>query len=138
MAANTNPIFTLTPNIGFGTAISAAANDFTGVSVNYVAAFTAGANGSYIERIRCKPVGTNSQSAAFRIFINNGATHATAGNNTFYGEISLPIIAIVATGANAELDYWMNIAIPAGYVIYIGLSQAVDTGWMPTVIGGDY
>jgi hypothetical protein len=74
MAANTQPVFTLTPDVandhgttvggGFGTA---AANDFTGVSANYVLEHTAGANGSFVEKLRFKALGTNATTVA-RIF----------------------------------------------------------------------
>lgn len=97
MAANTSPIYTLTPDTstngttGAGSTMTTAAADYTGISANYVLEHTAGANGSYVERLRFKALGTNVPSVA-RVFLNNGSTPGTATNNQFYGEVSLPTI----------------------------------------------
>lgn len=137
MPANTAPIYSLTPNIGLGSAITAAAADYTGVSVNYQLNYTAGANGSYVERMRLKAVGTNVAAVA-RIFINNGADHTVATNNTFYGEITLPATTGVTNAGTIDVDYPLGFPLPAGYKIYVGLGAAVASGWTPTTLGGDY
>lgn len=144
MAANTNPIFSLSgdvsynSSVGMSQAVTAAANDYTGIGANNTLCFTADAtNGSYVSRIRFKATGTNVASVA-RIFINNGATNATATNNAFYGEISLPATTASATAATIEIDYPLGFALPAGFRLYWGLATAVAAGWVATVIGGKY
>ena len=61
------------------------------------------------------------------------------GNQFLYGEISLPLIsAASATTAFSDIDYPMNIALPAGYHVYVGLGTTVASGWQVTGIGGTY
>ena len=144
MPANFNPIFTISPDVsnngttGFGGTISAAANDYTGVSANYVLVHTAGANGSYVKKLRVKAIGTNSAAGVLRIFINNGSVNTTATNNIFYGELSLPITTAVTTSATVDLEYPMDIQLDAGYRIYVGLGAAATTGWVCTAVAAQY
>jgi hypothetical protein len=144
MPANFDPIFTRVGDVsnngttGMNQLVTSAANDYTGAGVNNSLIFTADAtNGSYVQRIRFKAGGTNIASVA-RIFINNGSTPGTASNNVFYGEVSLPATTAIATAATVEIDYSMNIALPAGFRLYFGLGTAVASGWVATVIGGKY
>jgi hypothetical protein len=145
MTANTSPIYTLTPDVSsnngstvggsFGTA---AANDFTGVSANYVLEHTAGANGSYVEKLRFKPLGTNIAGVA-RIFLNNGSTPGTAANNTFFGEVSLPATtSSTSSPTGPDVDYVMNIRLPAGWRIYVGSPAALASGWNCVAVAGQY
>lgn len=143
MPANVNPIYTVTPDVskdnatGMSALITAAAADYTGVSVNYVLVHTAGANGSYIRRLRLKAGGTNA-AAVLRVFINNGALQTTATNNEFYGEIGLPVTTASATAATVDIDYPMDIQLRSGQRIYVGLGAAVSAGWAVTAIAGQY
>jgi hypothetical protein len=103
MVANTSPIFTIRADLstdgttGMGSAITAAANNYTGADANNALVFTAGADGSYIRRLHFKAIGTNVQTVA-RIFINNGSANTTAANNRLFDDIQLP-----ATSASAML-----------------------------------
>jgi len=118
--------------------VTAAANDYTGAGANNSLIFTADAtDGSFVQRIRFKAGGTNVASVA-RIFLNNGSANTSAGNNVFYGEISLPATTAIATAATIEIDYPLNFALPAGFRIYFGLGTAVSAGWVATVIAGKY
>lgn len=142
--ANTAPIFSKQPAIGLsgdtviGTALVA---DYTGIDADYKLVFTADAtNGSFVQRIRFKAKGTNAVSVA-RIFINNGTgANTTATNNSFYGEISLPATTSSTTVATVDMDYVMNFGLTAGQKIYVGISaaSALASGWVCTVIAGDY
>lgn len=60
------------------------------------------------------------------------------GNTKFYGEVSLPATTISATSATSDIDYPMNIAVPPGWVVYIGLGTTVAAGWVVVPIGGNY
>jgi len=113
---------------------------FDGSDAAAVLVFTAGTNGSFIQRARlkcCAITGTSSASV-MRFFINNGSTQGTAVNNCYFGEVSLPASAYVITAGTVEIDYPFNIALPAGYKIYCGLGTAVTTGWSVMIIGSDY
>jgi hypothetical protein len=75
MAANTSPIFTLTPEFqSGGTLTTGALLDYTGQHIMNTVLFNADdTNGSFVQKIRCKALGTNTASN-LRIFINNGKT----------------------------------------------------------------
>jgi hypothetical protein len=144
MAGNTDPIFSKAGDVSTNNsttvsqAILTAANDFTGAGANNVLVFTAGANGAYVQRLRLKAAGTNVASV-MRIFINNGSIHTTAANNTFYGEIALPITTSNAVGITApDLDYPLNFALNASFTIWVGLGTTVAAGWFVTAIAGQY
>ncbi len=61
--------------------------------------------------------------------------------NMFIGEVSLPASTGSNVTAGVEIDYPLNIALPPGYRIFIGMhSGAVSlaSGWVVTVFGGKY
>ena len=142
MAANTAPIYSKTPalNVGGATIGTSIISDYDGTGANNVLIFTADAtNGSFIQRLRFKSKGTNAISVA-RIFLNNGSTNTSAANNNFYGEISLPATTASTTAATIDIDYPMGFGLEPGWKIYVGISaaSALASGWICTVIGGDY
>lgn len=125
MAANQNPIFTLTPHIGWGSVddnSSATAGPMLTANTNmngtsYVTpVFTAGVNGSYVQRLVARAAGTNVASV-LRVFLNNGSTNATAANNILIAEVSLPATTASAVGALQPIELPFNFALPAGYTI---------------------
>jgi len=144
MPANTKPIFSklgetsTNATTGMSQLVTAAANDYTGISANNTLVFTADAtNGGFIQRLRFKAGGTNTASVA-RIYINNGSANTTATNNSFYGELSMPATTATIVAATIDIDYPMGIALPAGFRVYFGLGTAVAAGWVCTAIGGKY
>jgi hypothetical protein len=143
MAANTNPVYTKKGNLtaNGGTTMVAgmvtATGDYTGASANHVLAFTAGADGAYIKKIKFVATGTNTASVA-RIYLNNGSANTSAGNNQFIGQVSLPATTAINTAATAETEYNLEMMIPATFRIYIGLGTTVAASWIPTCVGGDY
>jgi hypothetical protein len=137
MVANVNPIFPLTPHVSWTDAILTA-NTTKDLSTGTVTlAFTAGADGSFVERITGQALGTNVASLA-RVFLNNGAATTTATNNTFIDQIGLPAITLSENSEVAKVSLSINQAIPAGYRLYIVLGTTVAAGWEFTVWGGDY
>ena len=62
----------------------------------------------------------------------------TVGNSKLYGELTLPATTISATAATVDIDYPMNMALPPGYEVYVGLGTTVAAGWLVLPIGGDY
>jgi len=141
MAGNTTPIFSrigAIGGIGSTTLATVSAADYTGTGTQNISVFTSDAtNGGFVQRIRLKAIGTNVAAVA-RIYINNGSTNGTAANNVFYGEISLPATTAATTAATVDVDYPLNIALPAGYKLYVGLGATVAAGWVATVVAGAY
>lgn len=136
MVANTTPIFSRVPDVQFTPIITAAntAKDGTG-TVNI--AFTAGADGSFLQQLIARPTGTNTASV-MRVFLNNGGATTTATNNTLIGEIGLPAITLSEVAEVSGVGMTFNYAIPAGYRIVVTLGTAVAAGWQATVFAGDY
>jgi hypothetical protein len=146
MAQNTNPIFTLVPDIQWGsvddnsTATAGpilTANTAMNGTGYVTTVFTAGTNGSYVQRLRCKSAGTNTVTV-LRIFINNGSTNATAANNILYDEISLPGTTASTTTAVQAMEIPLSFPLPGGYKINVTLGATTSPGWYVTVLGGDY
>lgn len=143
MPANTDPIWSRIGDIttngttGMPVHVITATGDYTGVSANYVLVHTAGSNGSFVRGIRCTAEGTNTASV-LRIFANNGSTNATATNNAFLGQLSLPLTTATNTAATSEPYYPLNIALPAGFRIYVGVGTTVAAGWMCVCEAGQY
>jgi len=144
MPANIDPIYTKkgvqanNGTTGMNQAVLLAANDFTGISANNSLIFTADAtNGSYVERIILKPIGTNVVSA-MRFFINNGAAVGTATNNTYIGDATLPATTISAVNGMVEVNFYLGFALMPGFKIYMGLATAVAAGWVALPVAGDY
>jgi len=142
MAANNLPIYTKRGDVQWTTNMTAvnATTDLT--SGTLYLAFTADATeGGYVQRIRFKPnnaAGTNNVATVARVWLNNGLTTATAANNTFIDEISLPATTGVAAAALPVYELPLNFAMPPGYIIYVTLGTGVTGGYRATVIGGKY
>ena len=138
MPANTSPIFSIAGEAQWSSEAITAANTTTDLTSGTIyAIFTGGTNGSYIQRIRFRHLGTNVATVA-RVWINNGSTTGTVANNTLWDEITLAAntLSQVAAAINYELPF--GFALPAGYVIYVTLGTAVAAGFKVTIIGGDY
>jgi hypothetical protein len=138
MPANVQPIYTRVPDIQWATSTVLAANttkDLTSGTIYPV--FTAGTEGSFVQRIRFRALGTNVVTVG-RIWINNGSTTGTAANNTLWDEITLNATTGTETAALATQELPLNIGLPPGYVLYVTLGTVVVAGFDVTVIGGDY
>jgi hypothetical protein len=140
MPANVQPIYSKEADVQWTTTAMTALNttkDLTSGTI-YLA-FTADAtNGGFVQRIRFRSLGTSGSATVARIWINNGATTATAANNTLIDEISLPTITNTETAAQSNYELPLNFALSAGYRIYVTLGVAPGAGWQATVFGGKY
>ena len=144
MAANTNPIFPITPKVEWGKLTTAnIAKDGTGTVVTL---FTAGANGARIDQIKVRALGTNV-ATVLRLFINNGSTNTTATNNSLVHEVTIAATTLHETAALTDND--ITIAkgsdvlspipfLPAGYKIQATIGTTIAAGIQVTVSGGDY
>ena len=153
MPANTQPIYTVTPNVGsiiIGTTSAQVKSDGTsagtGTDLMYKA-FTAGANGSFIEKIRFSCVAsaaaTTSVATTLRAYLSTVASPgATANTDTFLiGEVSASAqSASHSTNATNYYEIPVNLAIPTGYYIHVSqhVAQTTNQSWLATVFGGDY
>ena len=99
--------------------------------------FTAGSNGSYVQRLIARPVGTNVASV-LRVFINNGSSNATQANNCLIAEVTLGPSTASAVASLQPVELPLNFALPAGYKIMVTLGTTVAAGYRVSVIGGDY
>jgi hypothetical protein len=141
MPANNQPIFTRTPDVQWTVSAMTVANTTTDLTAGTIyLAFTADTtNGGYVQRVRFRALGTNSNATVARVWVNNGLTTATAANNALFDEITLPTTTVSQQAAQANYELPLNFALPAGYGIYITLGTAPSSaGWDATVIGGKY
>lgn len=144
MPANTSPIYTLTPRKSWGKA-TAADTTQDGTSAGVVSVFTAGANGSYIRSFTFQPISTSgsttTNTAAGRIYINNGSSIGTATNNVLEFEIQLgaTVVNLTATAPAFNIVVPYFIQIPINYVVAFGCTSfASNTQWNCIATGGDY
>lgn len=141
MAANTVPIFPLTPNPGVMNVLLSTAMTNTKAYDGTEAAgtamalcLTAGTNGARIDSLAVQLTSTNGATASgttaatvVRFWINNAGVNTTATNNQLLGEVAIAAATVVAlaTGTNPVYTVAINKAIPAGYKIYAGATVAV-------------
>jgi len=137
MPANTSPIYPLTPFNTWGLITTAnTAKDGTGTVVTV---YTATTNGAKPEAIHFRASGTNVATVC-RIFINNGSTNATAGNNSLFAEITLPATTLSEVSALADMRYQFpdNFRLPNGYKINLTIGTTTATNIHCTCYGADY
>lgn len=138
MAANTAPIFSLLGDIEWGTTAITTANTAKDGTGTVLTCFTADVtNGGFVQRIRFRSAGTNISTVA-RVFINNGSTNTTPGNNILYDEITLTATTISEVGAQPVYELPLNFALPPGYKLNVTLGTTVAAGYYVSVIGGKY
>ena len=81
---------------------------------------------------------TNTYTQITPVGTRDNLTTSVNNNNSFYGEVSLPATTAAAAAATVEVDYPMNVALPPGYRIVVGLGTTVAAGWQCLAIGGEY
>ena len=144
MPANTTPIFPLTPATNWGTITTAnTAKDGTGTVTTI---FTAGANGSRIDQIKIRPLGTNVQTVV-RFFLNNGSANSSAANNSLIHEYTVLATTVTETAAQVDIDLLIDKGdslivpipfLPAGYKINITVGTTIAAGLSVVCHGGNY
>ena len=135
MAANTKPIYPLTPVIGMSTIATAnTAKDGTGTVVTL---FTAGTDGGRVDKIKVRPTGTSVQTV-LRVFLNNGLTNATPANNTLYMERTIPAYTLSETTEQLDIAVQLDVALPAGWKVNCAIGTTVASALALTCEGGNY
>ena len=85
MSGNASPIYSRVGLVDGGLILTTAAADYTGQNINNGEAFVADpTNGSFLQRLRFKALGTNIPSVA-RIYVNNGSGHLAASISAVSG-----------------------------------------------------
>jgi|SRR5690348_10619477 len=139
MAANTAPIFTLTPNCAVSQIT--AANTARDGSGSLVTAFTAGTNGSLISQITfindATAVGASALKVC-RVFI----TDTSGANPTLFQEVLLAAVTSsnTAIGATSTITFTNGLVIKAGQLIKVSQSLCATGADNSACIvqGGDY
>lgn len=149
MPANTSPIFTLTPNVGIAS-LSAAnvKSDGSGtVATDIFKVFTAGTNGSFVNRVRFSQTATTAATAStatvFRVFYSTVGTSTTTGgtNTILLGEIAGPVQTLDSATAPTNIyELILNFPIPTGTFIHCTthVVPPASTVYEALCLGGDY
>ena len=152
MAANTSPIYSLTPNIGevkittTSALVRSDGSAANAIGTDHFLAFTSGVDGSFVQRVRFIPVASaaavNSVATTLRVFLSSvNAGTPTAANTHLLAEISVPIISTSnSTNAVSYYEIPLNIAIPSSHYILVSqhIAQTTNQSWQAIVFGGNY
>lgn len=145
MPANTSPIYSIvgatdsTAANNSGTVSGPTANTAQDGSGTLILAFTAGANGSYVQKMRFRPV-LSPAATVCRVFISSSSS-TSATVTWLYDEITLPAVSVSQTAASSVFELPLNIALNPNYLLYVtfGTSTgAAGTGYSIVTIAGDY
>jgi len=134
MAANTSPIFALTPEAAFVT-VTAATTDRTGATTaNLSELLTAATDGTKITQIGAKAGGSNAATIVL-IFITN-----TSGTNPkLYDEIAMEAVtAGTTTTSQRQVTAYSDLQLKSGQKVLVGITVAVTDGINIFAIKGDY
>ena len=145
MPANTSPIYSIVGAVdsvatnNSGLVVGPTANTALDGSGTLVKAFTAGTNGSYIQKIRFRPVGSPAATVC-RVFISSSST-TSATATWLYDEITLPAVTLSQTAASSVFELPLNIAVDPSYLLYVTFGTSTGsagTGYSVVTIAGDY
>jgi hypothetical protein len=153
MAQNTQPIFTLVPNVGnvlIPTTNAQVKSDGTsagsGADLMYKI-FTSGANGSFIDRIRffsvANTAATTGVATVLRAYLSTiSSPGATSTSDTYLlGAVSVPAISSSnSVNATNYYEIVLGFTIPTGRYIHVSqhVAQTTNQAWMAMALGGDY
>jgi hypothetical protein len=146
--ANTNPNFTAAGDIAGVLATAAWAESEAGfvIGTSGYLAFTAGANGSWVDFARIMgettSAGTGTTATVGRIWISSIASGTTTTSNTFlWAEVALPAVTAASSSTPVNpVDVPLGFRLPASYTILftIHAAAAANTAQGILVIGSDY
>lgn len=139
MPSNIDPIYSREADIQWISIASAAAGNTAvdGTGTVYTVWTADATNGGFLQSVRIKAASTSVQTV-MRFFINNGGTNATATNNSFIEEYTLPIITASSTAANPSFEVPISRAFPPGYKLNVVLATSVTGAVYITGFGGKY
>lgn len=139
MAANTAPIFSALSALNF-TSLALGSTDASMTSGNSKLLFTAGANGAFIDRVLWTPRISNqaNEVVAGRLWINNGQSTNTIGNNALLQEVTLVKTQPTSVAANTQTVMFLGYPITPLFQLWITLSSTVLAGYDVTCVAGNY
>lgn len=95
-------------------------------------------NGQRISKVVFQPIGACTASAG-RIFLNNGQTNATAANNTYLKDVTLPTLAAVSEVASMPAtEVSLDIVVPPFHKLNVTLGTTVATAYSVYAVAGSY
>jgi hypothetical protein len=145
MAANTSPIYSIvgaTDSVAAnnsGLVVGPTANTAQDGSGTLYKAFTAGTNGSYVQKMRFRPVGSPVATVC-RVFISSSTSTSTTAT-WLYDEVTLPAITVSQTAATSVYELPLNFALDPSYLLYVTFGTSTGssgTGYSIVTIAGDY
>ena len=145
MPANTSPSYSIVGAVdsvatnNSGLVVGPTANTALDGSGTLVKAFTAGTNGSYIQKMRFRPVGSPAATVC-RVFISSSTT-TSATATWLYDEITLPAVTLSQTAASSVFELPINVALDPSYLLYVTFGTSTGstgTGYSVVTIAGDY
>lgn len=136
MAANTTPIFGITPHSSWVQTSASAVTSTDGTDANVKTVFIAGANGSRIDEVYMVLSATNLATVV-RFWVNNGSSASVATNNTLVHEESFPANTLSQTAASTYNVWRPNLVLPSGYKLLVAAGTAT-TAINVTANGMDY
>ena len=145
MPANTSPIYSIVGAVdsvasnNTGLVVGPTANTALDGSGTLVKAFTAGSNGSYVQKMRFRPVGSPAATVC-RVFISSSTT-TSATATWLYDEITLPAVTLSQTAASSVFELPLNFALDPSYLLYVTFGTSTGsagTGYSIVTIAGDY
>jgi hypothetical protein len=145
MPANTSPIYSIVGAIdsvatnNSGLIVGPTANTAQDGTGTLYKLFTAGSNGSYIQKIRFRAVGSPAATVC-RVFISSSTT-TNATNTWLYDEITLPSVTLSQTASTSVFELPLNIAVDPNYLLYVTFGTSTGsagTGYSVVTIAGDY
>lgn len=139
MAANTTPIFTLTPHIETG--ITSGSNPASDGSGTLVTVFTGQANGSRLDYIRITNAQVNPAASTAQV-IRAFVTDSSGNNPRLIAESALPAATrtISVIGATVTISFANGLNLVSGQLIKIAQSAyaGVQDLLHYVAVGGDY
>jgi hypothetical protein len=127
MAANTSPLFALTPNSPYAEVTGTTTDKTGGTTTNLVTLVTAGSNGTKVTQIGCKCEGT-SVAGTFLIFITN-----TSGTSPkLFDEMVISAITSSTTVTTfRQINSYSDLELASGQKILVGVTtiSANVLGW---------
>jgi hypothetical protein len=145
MPANTSPIYSIVGAVdsvatnNSGLVVGPTANTALDGSGTLYKAFTAGTNGSYVQKMRFRPVGSPAATVC-RIFISSSTT-TSATATWLYDEITFPTVTLSQTAASSVFELPLNFALDPSYLLYVTFGTSTGstgTGYSIVTIAGDY
>jgi len=144
MAANTSPIFILSPNMQwaklFASSLPTGSHNACGtLGADVMVAYSASANGSRIDEVRIISLGTNDPTVV-RLFVNNGQDNTIPTNNSLIEET---LMAGTTISENTEkpleqIVFTNGLNLAPSHRLLAVTSVSQSAGLHITAMGGDY